>query len=291
MTARAQLNLRAENDYGKLDRQRAWAQVDHLRGKPHLILLIHGYNAPVDKASASYNRFCELQSQLVPNGLDWTFGATVVEVYWPGDAEWGIASPAFYPWAIPLADASAQVLGEILIALSHTCSGLIVDIVAHSMGNRVALQTAATVLGAGLQIRRCVHMAAAVRVDPVTLLANGLAVETADGKAESFYSAGDYVLAYAFPVGETAADPSSGLFPTALGHENWVMGRSVPNVTQWNADPAGHGDYWPGVRELQTEINATLDLSVTSARGIAGRTTPTVPPIEARQTPTRTTNA
>lgn len=133
--------------------------------------------------------------------------------FWPGDAQWGIARPAFYPWALALADKSAALLGDIIKDLANFAGGrLVVDVVAHSMGNRVALRSLSLAGNLpGLEVRRSIHMASAVPVgrleDAADELARGLRNETATGKAASLYSSHDGVLAYAFPVGETADFP------------------------------------------------------------------------------------
>jgi len=48
----------------------------------------------------------------------------------------------------------------------------------------------------------------------------------------SLYSSNDKVLAYAFPLGQTAAPGSEGFFPTALGHEFWADAAAPVKFTQ-----------------------------------------------------------
>src|SRR5205814_761323 len=136
--------------------------------------------------------------------------------------------------------------------LCSFCHGeLTVDLVSHSMGNRVTLRMLSLLQGIpGLHVRRSVHMASAVPIGRLEThldeLSRGLAVETGGGKAASFYSSGDDVLAYAFPLGETADFPQEGFLPVALGHKDWIAGHSWPNLDQRNASPAAHGQYWSG---------------------------------------------
>lgn len=270
MSAAVELNCRSADAGGTLDPLRAWLAVPALRGRRHLIVLIHGYNDTVDEARTAYAAFEALQAAQVAPGRDWTFGATQVQVFWPGDATWGLARPAFYPFALPLADRSAALLREIVVDLV-VCSGgrLTLDVVAHSMGNRVALQMLGLLRGqAGLQVRRLMNLAAAVPVGrlqaPADTLAQGLGAACAGGRATSFYSADDAVLAYAFPVGETVAAAQEGVLPVALGHGNWTSGHPA-GLSQHDASPAGHGDYWSGLA-VQAEVRERLDLAVSAPR-------------------------
>lgn len=279
MTDIVQINCRSAPAGGAIDSVRAWLSVPSLRGKSHLIVLIHGYNDTFEEATTAYAAFCKLQESMVSEGLDWTFGSTLVEVFWPGDARWGIARPAFYPWALPVADNVAELLSEIIKDLCGFASGqLTLDVVSHSMGNRIAFRLFSLLRGiGGLEPRRSMHMASAVPIGRLENQADeleaGLVIETASGKSESMFSHGDDVLAYAFPLGETADFPQEGLMPVALGHRDWLPGRSILNFAQWDAGPSGHGQYWSG-NKVQAEVRDFLDLGVTGARVIYPRETP-----------------
>lgn len=293
MTACAQIVCRTDAEGGDLDPVRAWTSVSNLRGTAHIIVLIHGYNDTEDEARGAYQAFCQLQAAIVRSGLDWTFGATVVEVFWPGDARWGIARPAYYPWALPVADKTAALLSDIvrdLCAFGH--GELVLDLVAHSMGNRIALGLLSSLQRvSGLQVRRSIHMAAAVptwRLEKTTdEFALGLSVETARGEATSLYSPADAVLAYAFPVGETADLPDEGFLPVALGHQQWTAGHSWVNLAQWSAYPAGHGDYWSG-KPVNAQVTFALDLGAATPRIINAYDTPTAAELDERNLDTRT---
>lgn len=288
MTEVIQIVCRTACAGGDIDVTRAWSSVPQLRGKSHLLFLIHGYNNTWTEANESYTAFCNLQKQAVSAGLDWTFGSTVVEVFWPGDAEWGIARPAFYPWAIPKADATADLLSAIIKDLLEFNHGeLYIQIVAHSMGNRVALRMASRLSGLqGLIVRRAVHMASAVAVwkleDNRNELSLGLAKEISTGAAISLYSEKDAVLAYAFPFGETADFVQEGFLPVALGHQKWIKGDSQLNFTQADERPAGHGDYWGGDPDesdalktrIRDVIHNALDFGVSGTRSINANVTP-----------------
>ncbi len=59
----------------------------------------------------------------------------------------------------------------------------------------------------------------------------------------SLYSSNDKVLAYAFPLGQSAAT-GEGFFPTALGHEFWADAVAPVKLTQQENPDADHSDYW-----------------------------------------------
>lgn len=274
-----QINCRSAAAGGDVDPLRAWLTVPGVRGQSHIIILIHGYNDTFAEATTAYEAFLARQAALVPEGRDWTFGATLIEVFWPGDARWGIARPAFYPWALPVADNVAALLSDIIRDLGGFVQGqLTLDVVSHSMGNRVALRMLSLLQDLdGLYVRRSVHMASAVPVkrieDEVDELARGLMLEGTAGKTESMYSHGDDVLAYAFPFGETADVAEEGVMPVALGHQDWIAGHGRLNFSQWDASPAGHGDYWSG-KSIQAEVHDQLALGVGGPRVIDSRATP-----------------
>ena len=294
MTSSVEITCRTADAGGDIDPLRAWFSIPTLRGRQHLIFLVHGYNDTVDEARDAYKSLDKFQTDLVQAGRDWTFGATLVHFFWPGDAQWGIARPAFYPWALALADKSAALLGDIIKDLANFAGGrLVVDVVAHSMGNRVALRSLSLAGNLpGLEVRRSIHMASAVPVgrleDAADELARGLRNETATGKAASLYSSHDGVLAYAFPVGETADFPQEGVLPVALGHRDWPLGHTRENFSQWDAGPAGHGDYWFG-RSAQVEVHEVLDLGVSGLKEIVERATPVAAALSTRDLASRTT--
>ncbi len=294
MTAWADLSCRTADLGGDFNADVAWLGVPPLRGLSHLIVLIHGFNDPVDEARVAYQAFDRLQSAMVSPGLDWAFGATVVRYFWPGDANWGLLRPAFYAKALGRADDAGSLLADIVKDLSaHAPGVLTLDLVAHSMGNRAALRAMGLLQGvAGVHLRKVVHMAAAVPVgrleQPKDELAQGLAMETAEGEATSLYSGDDKVLAYAFPVGETEDASEEGHWPVALGHRDWLQGHSVPRFNQSDASPAGHGDYWPGPA-AQAQVRQALDLAVAGSRVLPERATPVASEPLTRELDTRTT--
>lgn len=296
MTAFVEISCRTSEEGGDIDPMKAWLSLPALRGTQHLIFLIHGYNNTLAEAKDAYQSLDQFQRAQAGAGRDWAFGATVVPVFWPGDARWGLLRPTYYPFALPKADQTADILGEILTDLLGFAGGMLtVDLVAHSMGNRIGLRMQSLVAGtAGLLVRRSVHMASAVPTRRLERAADGLSrgldAETREGKAASLYSEDDGVIAYAFPVGETADFPDEGVLPVALGHCDWPLGHGRTNFTQWNASPAGHHDYWFG-KAAQIEVHDVLDLGVVGPRELVSHDTPAAPPMEPRELAVRLTQS
>src|SRR3990172_9052650 len=88
---------------------------DVLRGSWQLVLLIHGYNNDLRAGREAYEGFRLVQQEI--GRID----KPLVDIYWPGDANWGIVSFLYYPWSIGQAQQTAPVLARALgeaVALS-----------------------------------------------------------------------------------------------------------------------------------------------------------------------------
>ena len=227
-----------------------------------LVLLIHGFNNDYAAGRAAYQGFFDTQRTLAglprnrPLAGDRVFG----EVFWPGDADWGLFSFAFYMQSIHRAEASAAALADALRRIAARMpSTLRVDVVAHSMGCRLTLELLKLLAGTvRIEVQRIVTMAAAV---PLFMLedpdqSQGLRrgydrmMDPRQDKALSLYSPADVVLHYAFPPGQTLA--GEGLFPTELGRDRWVSLNVMTNLTQEEVRGANHSDYWgwePGAQK------------------------------------------
>lgn len=250
----------------------------------HLVLLIHGYNNDTEAAQKAYEGFHARQRDLDGGGR-YGIGRVFAEVYWPGDAAWGIASFLFYMGSIKHAIQTAGRLADYLADnLSNTAR---IDIVAHSMGCRLAAE-----LLRGLenrptapQIERTVFMAGAVPTfmlehrNPPRRLRPSYDRVLREG-ARSLYSGADTVLSFAFPAGQTLAPGAEGFLPTALGHEKWTGPTAPHNLDQEINQGAGHSDYWgwnTKPKPLQCAIKAAqevrnyLQLPSTGSREIGQR--------------------
>ena len=186
-----------------------------------LLLLIHGYNNTQAEASASYSLFSTLQNQLG------TVTANLAGVYWPG-SNWEGA--AYYMQAIGQSLKVAPDLANDLYRAAQARKYLKIDIIAHSLGCRLALETIKQLLIikntdpslGGLVIGQVVFMAGAVPtayLEDINKLRPAL---SAFNSTLSLYSQDDMVLHWAFPVGESLA--GEGFFPVALGRKNWSGG-------------------------------------------------------------------
>jgi pimeloyl-ACP methyl ester carboxylesterase len=214
----------------------------------HLVLLIHGYNNDTQAAKDAYEGFHARQRDL-DAGERYGIGLTFVEVYWPGDAAWGFASFLFYMGSIKRAIKTA---GHLADYLTRNIGNLVrIDIVAHSMGCRLATELLRTLGNQPItpQIERIVFMAGAIPTfmleqrNPSRRLRPSYDQVLRDG-ARSLYSGSDMVLALAFPAGQSLAPGEEGFLPTALGHAKWTDPTVPNNLDQQQNPGAGHGDYW-----------------------------------------------
>lgn len=245
-----------------------------------VVLLIHGFNNDERDAAAAYNRFLGYQRELG------TVTGNVVGVYWPGD-NW--EGPLYYMKAVGQAQRVATYLAADLHLAAEVAGVYRIDIIAHSLGSRLALETIRelrarlrTVPLPGLTIGRVAFLAGAVathylEADP----ADPRPLDDAIGALEAglnLFSEADRVLHLAFPPGQTLA--GEGLLPTALGRQEWPGGRlRTPALHQQRNDSADHSDYWGGssgneraLRQAARAIREFLPLGPPPARAIPVRT-------------------
>lgn len=207
-----------------------------------MVLLMHGYNNTQDQASAAFNRFVQLQQNTR------TLNANLVGVYWPG-ANW--EGGLFYMQAIGKVLQVAPALAQDLYQAAQARGYLKIDIVAHSLGSRLALETVRQLLLikqtdlslGGLVIGQVAFMAGAVSTAYLEDLAQLRASISGYQSTMSLYSEDDTVLHWAFPLGESFA--GEGFFPVALGRKQWFGATFLsPAIQQLRNNSANHGDYW-----------------------------------------------
>lgn len=216
---------------------------DVLRRSWQFVLLIHGYNNDLEAGSEAYRGFRSVQEEI--GRID----KPLVDIYWPGDADWGIVSLLYYPLSVGRAQQSAPVLSRALgeaVALSGFKQ---IDIVSHSMGGRVVVELLKELQAVpGILVRHVAFMAAALPTFKLTPGDRGRLREAYDavvtGGAVSLFSPDDMVLALAFPAGQTLAGSGEGWFPTALGREQWASDVAPSTLRQQQIYGAGHSDYW-----------------------------------------------
>jgi pimeloyl-ACP methyl ester carboxylesterase len=216
----------------------------------HLILLIHGYNNNLKDGRDAYEGFRRMQKELGDQDRDrLVTGEQMVDIYWPGDADWGIFSPLYYMGSIDKAKRTAASLAEEVGKAVRESGFKFIDIVAHSMGCRLTLEFIKHLASApDHRVHRIAFMAAAVPTfmfDPTdgNQLRTAYDTKLQDG-AISLFSPDDMVLSLAFPFGQTLAGEGEGWFPTALGHNIWQSHLSPSNLSQHQVFGAGHSDYW-----------------------------------------------
>jgi hypothetical protein len=218
-----------------------WNQSGSLVGVSEFVLLIHGYNDDRLYADCAYSHFLS-QCGSLSGGL---FRLPVAKLQWPGDETSALRGAVDYPTALDHAIQSSLILAAFLegLAIEQIACGNVLTIhwVAHSLGNRLVLETIEALRQKRVAIRfaSLALMAAAVRVGAVD---TGGLLRTAALSSASIavlHSTGDDVLEWAFPVGQTAA--GDGFFPEAVGRygDPGNLG-AASQAFNW----FGHSDYW-----------------------------------------------
>ena len=212
-------------------------------GQRQIVLLIHGFANDQATACGSYQACVDNLTKLPPPA-NTDLPSPFFKFYWPGDTRLHVFSDGSYPWEISYATNSGKRLAEFLEGLAGPGGTPVqVHIIAHSLGNRVALEmleacdaTKGNVIFASFSL-----MAGAV---PVKRVKDPAQLETAAHKpvrTQALFSPADRILQLAFPPGETAS--GDGFFPEAVGrfgNPPGVWSRSV------QMSGYGHSDYWPG---------------------------------------------
>lgn len=246
--SRVTLSYREDAVGGEVSVQPKISNEREIEQARHLVLLIHGYNNDAQAAKDAYEGFHARQRDLDADAR-YGIGRTFVEVYWPGDAAWGFASFLFYMGSIKRAIQTAERLADYIT--KHIGNAVRIDIVAHSMGCRLAAELLRALKDRPIppQIERIVFMAGAVPTfmlehrDPPRRLRPPYDQVLREG-ARSLYSGADIVLSFAFPAGQSLASGAEGFLPTALGHARWTDPTAPYNLDQQENPKAGHSDYW-----------------------------------------------
>lgn len=240
-----------------------------------LILLIHGYNNSEKQAAAAYDRFFELAPAL---------RSSAIAFFWPGDNP--VLKGASYMWEFDNARASAALLRTFLQdQVAPSGSPLLVEIVCHSLGNRLGLEALLAPLSTphlSVVVSKMCLMAAAV---PTYMVQTGERLRPAVDTAQHTYvmfSEADPVLHHAFPVGQTLV--REGFFPRAIGR----FGEPTAGVWRVRANMAGfsHGSYWRekrGVDAVAGYLGQGLLARATEMNLVPGREMPIRDPIAARE--------
>jgi pimeloyl-ACP methyl ester carboxylesterase len=224
-------------------------------GRSRLVLLVHGYNVPEDKAVKEFDGFIGSILKLAP-GLNGQIGIML----WPGDYRpvWSWAS---YPWRVHTAINCAKQLAEYLLA-RRDMNGNIPEVIliAHSLGCRLVLEALKLLPSDHRLSIKIILMAAAY---PVALLKGpkaALQVKTAKA-AVVLYSDSDKVLRFLFPAGERIARTAGSEPVEAVGLNG------LPDAGVWSERTPmhahKHGDYWKSER-VRDAICRSLGFLVTN---------------------------
>ena len=239
------MSLRAQPEGGDL---RNPCEVGWLHGhavtQTDLVVLVHGFNNNLEEAQSAYLGFRKRQDGLLRADDAARLEAMLGDVFWPGDAQWGafdFLDFLYYPKSIAQAKAAAPLLADCLMARSDVQN---LYFIGHSMGCRVVLETIKVLRARGhaTPIRKVCLMAAAVPTEEVCA-PDGLLADAfiAADHVRVLYSPADTVLAWAFPVGETAG--GDGVLPTAIGRHGDVPLQPGHVDRDWIPN-AAHSDYW-----------------------------------------------
>jgi pimeloyl-ACP methyl ester carboxylesterase len=262
-----------------------------------LVLLVHGYNNDEEGATEAFEGFRTLQPELGP------IRARLMGVYWQGE-NW--TRFLYYPAAVGSARQAARLLAQDLRMVARRRGLLGVDVVAHSLGCRLSLELLSELEAfpqPGLEVRRLVFMAAAVPVFMLHPTNNPTkrplrhALDRRSRALLSLFSPADWVLKYAFRIGQSLAPGQEGALPTALGLNKWT-GDHVPDsgrLKQVHVEGSGHSDYWGWKAKTKkiakfssAEVRRFLDIGGAEARATAQRSTTVREATPPREVPSRT---
>jgi hypothetical protein len=261
---------------------------DALRGLPEFVLLVHGYNDHRSYADCAYSYFLSQCLSLSNN----RFSLPVAKLQWPGDQANPLAGAVEYHSSLQRAITSSKILADFLEDLASTQAAspggsLRIHLIAHSLGNRLVLETMAILLAKNVPIHfsSLSMLAAAVRVSEMESKTDLRAAALAPDSTAVLHSTGDKVLEWAFPAGQTIS--GDGFWPEALGRYG--------HPQQWGHSQAfnwfGHSDYWfsaYSVAYTLSNLNTPADRQIIP-NGVADNTLPPPNTTPSYTTPERET--
>jgi hypothetical protein len=221
-------------------------------GTEDLIFLVHGFNVNPQEAEASYEKIFDG----LPAGFRKRIQGRICRIYWPGYENIlpgvpGIgeaANAASYPRQIKTAKLSARLFGDFLIRLYSESPTRQFIFVAHSLGCRLVLETLKYISEEkdvpefAARIEKSLLMAAAVPVKFVKSDDAKLGKVVKHCKPSVLYSPRDFVLRFAFPVGQLVEG-----FHEAVGLHGNPRHESGSENNFWidyRDTLLGHSDYW-----------------------------------------------
>lgn len=217
-----------------------------LQSASRLILLIHGYNNSERAAREAFAKFHRHVRGDLPREQVWEF-------YWPGDHPEPFMSTLTYPVRVVIAP---QVGGALARFLAGHRSADSVSIIAHSLGCRVALETAFEIARdpnyRGPRLEHIFLLAAAVPVAMCDRPKRRFQAPVHDSREHVFYSLRDIVLAAGFPRFQSAVGPLE---------EGEAVGYAGQPIDRWTSRTGvclPHGKYWDS-RRITRDVIRTLN--------------------------------
>jgi hypothetical protein len=282
-----ELSLRRERIGGGLTGSLRQLPAGLLSRARRVLLLIHGYNATLCEAGCAFSGF----KRFLP--AVWFLRSAAL--YWPGDAAAPLGRPdarrprgqitrvlssATYTFQISTAESAAQILSRAIQARPPEKRALQLDVVAHSLGCRLALELLESLAGLPIVARPRIRLTALLgaAVPRFTAMPGGKlhrGAASAD-RLLVFHSRADPILRFAFPFGQLL---EGGFLDRLRPNARTAIGRSgcgpgLPNARNFPQDSFGHSDYWPS-EGVALRIAETLDrnrpLSSLARTGLSGR--------------------
>lgn len=206
-------------------------EVPHLAtlGGKKVLVLIHGFNTPKEAILPTYQRVLQRLNEQMRATQQKTYDL-VLAYFWPGGD---------YPWEYFSARTDAQELAGRVNRLIQRLSGLAesVDIMAHSMGNRLLFEALRLPTTFSKPVRHLFSLAAAVDDESIQVKeVYGQAIQKCQ-QAFICYSQQDEVLRFAYVFAEG---------DEALGHSGIEDLSQLPphvQLVDCTEVAAGHGSY------------------------------------------------
>ncbi len=215
--------------------------LDQLQGCSSVTFLVHGFN--VDRSGG------EKELEKLAGLLPCTFPGAAVAVLWPGDSSW--SGPLCYPFVTNNADDTAVELTRFIADWLPQQARI--SLVAHSLGCRVAMQTARHLWIEDRAVDQICLLAGALDNDSLADKALYLDASLHASRVAVLYSPGDQVLRDAYPLGNLLA-----AFLRFSSTHDAALGYTGPRACDHDAVPVtvapvgidrsrgvDHGDYLP----------------------------------------------
>lgn len=248
MTAPLKWTVRAEKRSGAL-LPAVTSRFGPVYGYRRLTVWIHGFNTSEYSANDKWEETHSLIRERT--GLNELKGT--VWFFWPGDAARSrIVSAPLYFAQVEDALKAGNALAEYIIDLQTKDPSLEVNLVAHSLGCRIAVEAARQIREVGARpVSELLLFAAAI---PEGLCGEGSIYDQKVATRERiYYSQSDRILKTWFPMGQLLARRFRG--DANPGKQKLAVGYTGGPVSRWGAENIraveyAHDGYWSGEQSL-----------------------------------------